>query len=103
MLQRSLLSDTAGSAALNLQTLQWAQTPHARIPPCLPMLCHCHARGCRAAAARMQVLPPVMLPVARADGSYSHLRGQSGMLVFFNDKGWLFAHKADGSLLWEVR
>lgn len=51
----------------------------------------------------MQVLPPVMLPVPRADGTYSHLRGQNGLLLFFNDKGWLVAHKGDGRLLWEVR
>jgi hypothetical protein len=44
-----------------------------------------------------------MLPVPRADGTYSHLRGQGGLLMFLNDKSYVIALRSDGTLLWEVR
>ncbi|WIA13628.1 hypothetical protein OEZ85_007192 [Tetradesmus obliquus] len=45
--------------------------------------------------------PPVFLPVPRADGSYSHLRGQHGIVVLLDDDGTLTALNGRGEKLWQ--
>eukprot|EP00882_Tetradesmus_deserticola_P016374 GHRQ01017484.1.p1 GENE.GHRQ01017484.1~~GHRQ01017484.1.p1 ORF type:complete len:352 (+),score=106.48 GHRQ01017484.1:1505-2560(+) len=45
--------------------------------------------------------PPVFLPVPRADGTYSHLRGQHGIVVLFDNDGTLTALNGRGDKLWQ--
>jgi hypothetical protein len=53
-------------------------------------------------AALVQFAPPVFLPVPRADGTYSHLRGQHGIVVLLDDDGTLTALNGRGDKLWQV-
>jgi hypothetical protein len=50
----------------------------------------------------LQFAPPVFLPVPRADGSYSHLRGQHGIVVLLSDDGAVVALNSKGQKLWHV-
>jgi outer membrane protein assembly factor BamB len=51
----------------------------------------------------VQFAPPVFLPVPRADGTYSHLRGQHGIVVLLDDDGTLTAVNGRGDKLWQVQ
>ncbi|KAF8060078.1 hypothetical protein HT031_005017 [Scenedesmus sp. PABB004] len=46
-------------------------------------------------------LPAVFLPVPRADGSYSHLRGQHGLVMVMGSDGVVTAVNARGEKLWQ--
>eukprot|EP00878_Enallax_costatus_P020315 GHUV01021467.1.p1 GENE.GHUV01021467.1~~GHUV01021467.1.p1 ORF type:complete len:297 (+),score=35.87 GHUV01021467.1:307-1197(+) len=45
--------------------------------------------------------PPVFLPVPRADGTYSHLRGQHGIVLFASNDGTVTALNGRGGRLWQ--
>jgi hypothetical protein len=57
---------------------------------------------CCAVLLVLQFAPPVFLPVPRADGSYSHLRGQHGVVVLLSDDGAVVALNSKGQKLWHV-
>lgn len=65
-----------------------------------------HPLHCPAAVLALYVLlqfaPPVFLPVPRADGSYSHLRGQHGIVVLMSEDGAVLALNGRGQKLWHV-
>ncbi len=44
----------------------------------------------------------MFLPVPRADGSYSHLRGQHGIVVVMSDDGAVTALNGRGDKMWQV-
>jgi hypothetical protein len=50
----------------------------------------------------LQFLTPVFLPIPREDGTYSHLMGQHGLLVFMSSDGAVGGFNAYGERLWQV-
>jgi hypothetical protein len=65
---------------------------HSHCAPACTPLCLLH----------LQFAPPVFLPVPRADGSFSHLRGQHGIIVLLSDDGAVLALNSQGQKLWHV-
>eukprot|EP00879_Flechtneria_rotunda_P011006 GHRR01011501.1.p1 GENE.GHRR01011501.1~~GHRR01011501.1.p1 ORF type:complete len:711 (+),score=224.28 GHRR01011501.1:455-2587(+) len=49
----------------------------------------------------VQFAPPVFLPVPRSDGTYSHLRGQHGIVVVMSNGGAVTALNGRGQRLWQ--
>jgi hypothetical protein len=47
--------------------------------------------------------PPAFLPVPRADGTYSHLRGQNGIVGVLSSDGAVTALNGRGARLWQVQ
>lgn len=74
----------------------------------ISMLCHiavlvpCLSVSTHECLCLPQFLPPVFLPVPRVDGSYSHLRGQHGIIAFMSNDGSIGAYNAHGQRLWMV-
>jgi hypothetical protein len=54
-------------------------------------------------AAGLTFAPPAFMPVPRADGSYSHLRGQHGIIGVLSSDGVVTAISSHGARLWQVR
>jgi hypothetical protein len=51
----------------------------------------------------LQFAPVIFLPVPRADGTYSHLRGQHGIVVALSDDGVMTGLNGRGEVVWQVR
>ncbi|KIY96746.1 hypothetical protein MNEG_11214 [Monoraphidium neglectum] len=52
-------------------------------------------------AAGLTFAPPAFMPVPRADGSYSHLRGQHGIIGVLSSDGVVTAISSHGARLWQ--
>lgn len=50
----------------------------------------------------LEFAPPAFLPIPRADGSYSHLRGQHGIVAVLGSDGVVAALSRHGARLWQV-
>lgn len=54
-------------------------------------------------AQQLVFAPPAFLPTPRRDGSYSHLRGQHGLIGVLGSDGVVTAISRHGAQLWQVR
>jgi len=56
-----------------------------------------------ARSAGLSFAPPAFLPVPHLDGSYSHLKGQHGIIAVLSSDGVVTALSRHGVRLWQVR